>query len=122
MARVMQLNRLWFAFFATTQGGDVTAVAATRVRSSRLRPAPLRLRACRACRVVSAAFSQDSAWTTWSALLDFAERSQVQREPRSARNPLSLKAVLPTDRCKATERRKTIKHVIGLQALSFPRA
>jgi hypothetical protein len=54
-----------------------------------------------------------------AALLDFAERSQAQREPRSARNPLSLKAVIPTDRCKTTERRKTTKHVIAMQALGF---
>ena len=58
-------------------------------------------------------------WMTSGALLDFAERSRVQREPRSACNPLSLKAVPPADRCKTTERRKTIKHVMTMQALTF---
>src|ERR1700685_1217030 len=62
---------------------------------------------------------RDSGWMTSGALLDFAERSRAQREPRSARNPLSLKAVLPTDRCKATERRKTTKHVRAMQVLVF---
>ena len=47
---------------------------------------------------------------------DFAKRSRVH-EPRSACNPLSLKAVSPADRCNITERRKTIKHVTAMQAL-----
>src|SRR5580704_17221644 len=58
-----------------------------------------------------------SAWMTSGALLDFAKRSRAQREPRSARNPLSLKAVSPADRCKTTERRKTTKHVRAMHAL-----
>jgi hypothetical protein len=59
----------------------------------------------------------DSEWTTSGASPDFAKRSRAQREPRSACNPLSLKAVSPAYRCKATERRKTTKHVIEMQVL-----
>jgi hypothetical protein len=60
---------------------------------------------------------RDSDWMTLDELPDFAKRPRVQREPRSACIPLSLKAVSPAYRRKATERRKTTKHVIGMQVL-----